>query len=263
MNIEIHNITTDEFNLIRPHFEVNAQALASQTHFIGSEGELIPKTKKNHFWSGFDQSKYIKAVIDGETYIVGAGNIITGIVAEVLPAACKKYPESFGARDAHKVIEAIYKTRPELGYDNMTDYEDHLSNEQFAMVFKIEQDGTVNHNVLRLDLFRMIKEEIKNPGKDEFIGGIMHLLKHFTFEGYNLSTNIGENELKHPTQIIGLAIKCFFESKHIYTDGRKGFKTITPWQNEKEIVCSFYPEQDIEIFFINTMYIRQKKSEKL
>lgn len=209
---------------------------------------------------GFDQSKFLKIIIDDETYIVGAGNIIAGIITEVLPKACKKFSDSFGTRDAHAVVEAIYKTQPELGYNNMTAYEEHLSNEQFAMVFKIENDGSVNHNVLRLDLFRMIKEEIDNPGKFEFIGGIMHLLKHFTFEGNNLSTNQGENELEHPTQIIGMVIKCFFESKHIYNDRRKGFKTITPWLNDKEIVCSFYPEQDLEISFINTMYIRQKKA---
>jgi len=44
MDIEILNVTEAEFNLIRPHFEVNAKALASQTHFIGADGELNSQT---------------------------------------------------------------------------------------------------------------------------------------------------------------------------------------------------------------------------
>ncbi|GAA3945169.1 hypothetical protein GO495_31070 [Chitinophaga oryziterrae] len=256
MNIEIFEVTNAEFDLIRPHFEVNAKALANQTQFVGKDGELIPKPAKEWFWGGYDQSKFLKAVIDEETYIIGAGNIITGVISEVLPEACQKYPNSFGTRNAHSVIEAIFETRPELGYSDMTTYEQHLSTEQFAMVFKLEKDGSVNHNVLRLDLFRMIKEEKDNPGKYEFIGGLMHLLKHFKFEGHSLSTNIGENELVHPNQVIGMIIKCFFESTHIYEEGKKSFTTVTSWSNNKEIICSFYPEQDIEVYFLNTMYLK-------
>ncbi len=255
MNIEISTVTITEFNLVRPHFEVNAEALTNQTQFVGEDGELVITPAKNWFWAGYDQSKFLKTIIDGETYIIGAGNIIASIITDVLPEACQKYPENFGTRNAHSVIEAIFKTRPELGYSDMIAYEAHLSTEQFAFVFKIEKDGVVNHNVLRLDLFRLIKEEKNNPGKFEFIGGLMHLLKHFKYQGFSLSTNNGENDLTHPNEVIGMIIKCFFESPHIYELGKKSFKTETSWPVDKKIICSFYPEQSIEVYFLNTMYI--------
>ncbi len=255
MEINISPITQKEFDLIRPAFEINAEALAKQSLFIEENGQIIKSPAKSWFWAGYDQSKFIKAIIDDNSYIIGSGNIITGIVTDVLPEACQKYAECFGTRNAHDVIKAIYQMRPIEGYDDMTKFESLLSSEQFAMVFKLESDGSVNHSVLRLDLFRIIKEEKDNPGKFEFIGGLMHLYKHFKYKGFNLSTKKGENELSHPTDVMGMVIKSFFEVNPIYKEDKKGFVTHLPWPPNKTIVCSFYPEEKIGVNFLNSMYL--------
>jgi hypothetical protein len=256
MNINISDVTREEFELVRPHFEVNANALANQTHFVGDEGELIKKKSKEWHWTGYDQSKYLKAIIEGETFIIAAGNVITGVISEVLPQACQQYAENFGTRDAHAVVKAIFDTRPQPGFPDMSSFEQFLSTEQFAFVFKVESDGTVNRHVLRLDLFRMIQVNKDDPGQNDFTGGLMHALKHFRYNGCSLSTHMGENELHYPTDIIGMVIRCFFESPHIYTNGQKKFRTETPWPQNKTIICGFYPEQEIEVYFLSTMYIR-------
>lgn len=58
-------------------------------------------------------------IINGETYIVAAGNIISDIITTVLPEACQKYKEHFGTQDTHKVVEAVFNTRPDVYYGDI------------------------------------------------------------------------------------------------------------------------------------------------
>jgi len=214
MNINIKPVTETEFLQVRDHFEVKAKALALKSTFVDNEGQLQRKPVKPWFYGGYDQSKFLRADINGETFIIGAGNTITGILTDVLPEACQRYQERFGTRDAHAVVKAIFDTHPEEGYQNMEEYENHLAHEKFALVFRLLPDGQVDSKVLRLDLFRMIKPEKKDDTKFEFIGGLMHALKHFTYRNLPLSTNRENYNLDHPTQIIGWLISAFFQTSH-------------------------------------------------
>lgn len=256
MNIEILPVTDAEFELVKEDFEVNARALAAQITLIVDEETVIPKQKKTWIWAGVDKSKYLKTLIDGETYIVAAINIFNGVITEVLAEAAVKYPENFGNHNAHDVVQAIYKTRPLLGFEDLSKFEYLLSTEQFAMAFKINDDGTVDRNVLRLDLFRMIKESQEKKDEYEFVGGLFHAYKHFRLNGLPLSTNKGENNLSHPSELMGMILKSFFQAKHKYVEGKKGFTTEIPIADEKILKCSFYPEQEIEVSFLNTVYIK-------
>ena len=254
MTIDLYPVSAAEHELIREHFEVKAKALALQTHFVNEDGEWVEKPLKNWFWAGYDASKYTKAVINGQTYIIAAGNIITGIIGDVLPEACQHYPESFGTHDAHAVVKAIYDEHPEPGYNNMDEYEQHLSFEQFAIVFHIDQDGNVDHKALRLDLFRQIKPEKGDKTKHEFIGGLLHALKHYTYNGFPLSTNHENFPLNHPTEIIGYIIDAFFQSPH--TQSGKGWHTTTTMPSGYDLKCGYFQETVANVYFLNTAYVK-------
>lgn len=258
MEINVSTVTDAEYELVREHFNVKAFALRDKAVFwVDENGNTVSKMRKGWFKANYDVSKYLKAIIDGEVFIIAAGNVITEIVKDVLPEACKKYPDKFGNKNAHTVVSALYDTCPVPEYaGDMSAFEDFLSTEQFAMVFKLLPDGSVDKMVLRLDLFRLIQENKDAPGTYEFTGGLLHPLKHFNFEGHPLSTEKGENTLSHPSDIISMVIKGFFQSPHIRDSGKKGFKTITEIQKNKKMICSFFEEPVIDLYFLNTLYLR-------
>lgn len=258
MGIIVSTVTDAEYELVREHFNVKALALADKPIFwVDEDGNAIFKKGKGWFKANYDKSKYLKAVIDGEAFIIAAGNVIAEMVKDVLPEACQKHPTSFGNKNAHTVVSALYDTHPVPEYaGDINAFEDFLSTEQFAMVFKLLPDGSVDKMVLRLDLFRLIQENKDAPGTDEFTGGLMHALKHFNFDGYPLSTGKGENSLCHPSDIISMVIKGFFQSDHIRSADRKGIKTVTQGSNNKTMTCSFFEEPIIDLYFLNTLYLK-------
>lgn len=260
MHIEISEVTQEEFDLVKQDFAVNAQALANMRRFRIVDGDkVIVKLAKPWRYQAFDRSKFLKAVIDGNTYIVAAGEVFRGIIEDVLVEAATRFPQSFGNKNAHSVVKAIFDTRPLPMFENMEQVEESFATEKFAMAFKIHSDGSVDRNVLRLDLFRMIKNNPENKNETEFVGGVMHAFKHFNVNGLSLSTKPGENPIYHPSEVIAMAIKSYFEVEHIPQG--KGFVTELPIGDGKVIKCSFYPEEDLEISFLNSLYFSKGKKK--
>jgi len=237
MAVQYLPVTQDEFDLVRPHFQQKATALSK------SQG-------KDWAWVGFDASKFRKMIIDDETFIIASGNVLAAVLGDVLPKACRRYPAKFGTRNAYDVLDALYD---EEQTGNCKEFEQFLSTEQFALVFKLNQDGTINEKVLRLDLFRMIKPEKHHPAQQEFIGGLLHALKHFIFEGHYLSRNKENYPLNHPSDIIPMVIRGFFLSPH--TPGNKYFTSLTALDANKNYNCSFFEEPVIDVYFLNTLHV--------
>lgn len=50
-------------------------------------------------------------------------------------------------------------------------------------------------DVLQIDLLRAIKPNKKIPGKNDVVGGLLHVLKHFSLDGKNLATGTDKNEV--------------------------------------------------------------------
>lgn len=238
----VTQITDSEYELIKPKFQEKMT-------------KLRDSQKKNHAWISFDKSKFLKTVINNEVYIVGAGNVFSKIIGEVLFTASRTYPEKFGKRNAFMIIDAIYDTEPFLKKEAFKDF---LQNEQFALIFNIKNPNKVSDEVLRLDLFRHIKPEKDFPEYNEFIGGLFHALKHFNSDGYPLSTNKEKYSISHPSVIFELIIKGFFHTKHDFEAGKKGFTTISPFNEEKDIKCSYYKEPS-GVYFLNTLYLKSRK----
>ncbi|WPV65931.1 hypothetical protein [Chitinophaga sp. LS1] len=175
------------------------------------------------------------------------------VITEVLLEAAQKYPTSFGTYDAHAVLQAIDNIEPS-GCKEKDCIKQFYCTEQFAYVFELASDGSVNEQVLRLDLFRLIQPNKTHRGGFDFTGGLLHLFKHFRCDGYHLGTYPSSHNLSHPTDIIGIVIKCFFQSPHRQIEGEKYFTTLTKLDDQNELLCSFFPTGEINVYFLNTGY---------
>jgi len=235
MHSFVLDISDSEYELVKLKFNEKADALMKSQNKTWAVGNL-------------PQANFKKIVINGRRYIVGARNIFMGVMEGVLLEAARNNPDNFGTRDANKVMDALYITRP---VGERKDFDELVKNEQFALVFEVDENDIVSPNVLRLDLFRMIKKEKNDANKYEFIGGLLHALKHFVCDGLALSTNKENEKIDHPSQIIALIIETFFQSTHI-PNGR-GFEadyTI----NGKRYHMGFFKEAIADVHFLNTFY---------
>lgn len=96
-----------------------------------------------------------------------------------------KYVDSFGKDNDWIIVKALreFNRKSLIREYSDEEYLEYLKGETMAYVFKIEQNNELNNRILRLDLCRGI-----NRKDNKFMGGILHVLKHFTIEGYDNSS---------------------------------------------------------------------------
>ena len=227
--------------------------------FLGKKSlGLMDHEKKGIAKTGFPIQYYTAYPIKGRIFYVPAPNVFRHIVMKgVLLEAVTKYPERFGTGDAYDVVEAIRLVEPT--FDTTQMHAEFLQNEQFAFVME-NKAGTIQDQVLRVDLFREIKPNAN--GKHDFVGGILHAFKHFSYKGTNLATGKDVNDIQSPEQIIGLAIKAFFMPEETEQTA-KGFIGRISLDEKYWLKFSFYPEEVNGVHFINTVHKEQKKKVNL
>ncbi len=173
---------------------------------------------------------------------------------DVLLEAVKQHPQKFGTGDARDVVEAIRLI--ETTFDNTQRQAEFLQNEQFGFIME-NVGGVIQNEVLRIDLFRGIKPHPKS-GKPDFEGGLFHAFDHFSYQGTNLATGSDKNDIAHPEEIIGLAIKAFFmpEEKE---ETAKGFIGRISLDENNWLKFSFYYEPVNGVHFISTVHKERKR----
>lgn len=104
--------------------------------------------------------------------------------------------------------------------------------------------------VFRLDLCRGINES------DLFQGGIFHVLKHFSIEGYQtIYSNRKEFQVETRFEIYKYIILNFFMGK-TEKDKRKNYYIATSCLKDGHILRGvYYEENDIFVSFISSMRI--------
>ena len=94
--------------------------------------------------------------------------------------ALKESSEFFGTGNAKDVIHALFLQALNHGwYGDEESFTDYLSNEIFCLLL-CKKDGLFLDDILRIDLFRHIKESTMRPNCYDFVGGIFHALHHFS-----------------------------------------------------------------------------------
>ena len=120
-----------------------------------------------------------------------------------------KYPDKFGTGDANDVIDAVYAVSAFCGFGDKDRYVEFLTNHPCCYVV-YRRDGVFEEDLLRIDILRQIKENKKDAGKFDFIGGLMHTLKHFSIDNKNLSTGTYIHnvfDIHHIVYLIAMAFR--------------------------------------------------------
>ena len=166
------------------------------------------------------------------------------------------HPECFGQNDDRLIVRALKEYDKQKLIREYTDEEflEYLRGETMAYVFKVEKDSSISNRILRLDLCRGINES------NQFQGGILHVLKHFTIEGYStISSNRKEFQVETWSEIYKYIILNFFIGK-TENDKRENYYIATSCLKDGHILRGvYYKENDIPVSFISSMRIDTPK----
>lgn len=215
----MHQMTWEEFQKTRKYVEKKAL-------------ELMGHEKKNHAVTGVPLQNYRIFQFSDRVFYSVQINTFQVIVDEFLLTAQKSTPEKFGTGEAYDVIEALRLINPMFDLNRFAEF---LSHEKCAYIFEAE-NGTVVDSMLRLDLFRLLKRDKKD--KNEFVGGLLHALKHFSKNGINYSTGKSNHEIAHPQILVGQIIDAFFSLKGTFETSDK-YVVLKPYEEKYNLKINF------------------------
>lgn len=235
-------MTWDEYQKTREYVEKKAL-------------DLMSHERKDHTPTGVPINNYRGFQANGRTFYSVQINTFKVVVDQYLPKAQMEYPHKFGTGEAYDIVEALRLIDPI--FDNSEELANFFAEDKCTYVFEAE-GGQVVDRILRIDLFRMIKSD-KN-GKQEFIGGLFHALKHFSKNDINYSTGSSKHELDTPQSLIGEIIFAFFTLDGIFETSDQ-YVVFRPYENDYNLKFVFYRECKTGVFFLNTVYKEPKKKE--
>jgi hypothetical protein len=244
--IEKKQISYDEYKMIQEIAEITSKALGK-------------KENKNFVKIRFPFQNYKKISIDESDFYFGGTNIFIGIIQNVLLDAHHKYPEKFGNNNAFTVLSALNKTK--YLHHKTIEAIRIYKNENHLWVFDDLMNG-IDYRILRLDLFRELKPVPNEKMKWEFIGGILHVLKHFSFNGRNLSTGRDINDVPNIEYVVFLIIKAFYNSEGEFDESGKNYIVLMELNKKYNLKFVFYYEEITKVYFIKTLYKERIKTKK-
>lgn len=164
----------------------------------------------------------------------------------------EQFPECFGKKDDWLIVKALKEYDKLKLVREYTDKEflEYIMGETMAYVFKVEQSGSISNRILRLYLCRGINKS------NTFQGGIFHVLKHFTVNGYStLSSNTTEYCVENWSEIYKYVILNFFVGT-IENDNRDNYYVAKSYLKDGHILRGvYYKEDDIPVSFISSIRI--------
>ncbi len=214
---------------------------------------------KNAIKVRFAITNYRKVSIENKDFYYSGSNIFLGIVDQYLLEAQDRFPEKFGNNNAVTVLSALNKTR--YLHHRLIDAIRIYKNENFIWVYDSLNEGDDNR-VLRLDLFRMLKPVPLEKRKWAFVGGILHVLKHFSFNGKNLSTGKDINDVTNVEEVIFMIIKAFFIIGGEFDEKEEKYTVYLRLNEKYNLKLAFYREKNTNVFFINTAHKQKIKINK-
>ncbi|MBQ3609055.1 MAG: hypothetical protein IJO27_02335 [Bacilli bacterium] len=184
---------------------------------------------------------------DYDFYMIFNGSQLKLIYSTLLKAL-ENHPDKFGTGDAWNILDALYDVDIYQQYNDIKSYIEYLSDHACCyIVYKKGND--FESDILRIDLFRHVKPNEKDNSKYDFIGGLMHTLKHFSIEDKNLSTGkdiFNVFDIHHIIYLIAMEFR-------LREGSGKKFEAIQKLTNAI-MKASFYKEENTGIFFLNTYF---------
>lgn len=131
-------------------------------------------------------------------------------IQETLVRIADESPDFFGTGNAKHVIHALYEGCKKNYWGTEADFEKYLR-DWMACYIVYKNDGQWVDDILRLDLFSIIQEDKGNPGKFDFTGGLLHVLRHFAVDGRCVSVGADKNfdlfDIHHLVYLIAMAFR--------------------------------------------------------
>lgn len=162
-----------------------------------------------------------------------------------------KYPEYFGTGNDWQIIKAIKEYDKSFFVRDYSDKDffDYIRGETMAYIFKIEEYDKISEKILRLDLCRNIHSG------NIFQGGIFHILKHFTLEGYNTLSSFGKEFLvENWREIYQIIIKNFFSNEFIFE--RDNYYEAKSSLKDGHILRGiYYKNASAQVYFLDSLRV--------
>ncbi len=167
--------------------------------------------------------------------------------------ALKETPECFGTGNARDVIHGLFvQARLHNWPWDENRYLEYLSNEIFCLLI-CKRETSFCREMLRVDLFRQLKESKTTTDCYEFIGGIFHALKHFSIKEQCASLLPNQNvDLYDVEQLIWPIANAFFMGTWKKGNRPKTFETSTLYLG-KRFTLELYREDNSNVAFVNTL----------
>jgi hypothetical protein len=167
--------------------------------------------------------------------------------------ALNNSPHCFGTHNAKDVIHALRLHSQANGwFRDDEQFANYLSKDQFCLLL-CKNNNEFSDDLLRIDLFREIKDSPNSSGNFEFVGGLFHALKHFSVNDQCASVLPKQKvNLYDVEQLIWPIAKAFYEG--VWKTGKKSgsFESQTLYLNKK-FTLGFYREEQSGVSFINTL----------
>lgn len=208
-------------------------------------------------FSIYDCIHYKTENCDEEFYIIYNTGFLKTISHQIILAQ-QQCPEKFGTGNADDVIDALYSVSGYNAFGDKNAYLDYLID--YNCCYVVYKNNGLFGDVLKIDLLRRILPNKKVPSKSDFVGGLLHVLKHFSVEGKNLATGNDINNVFDVGHIIYLIAMAFRLKKQCDKDNLI-YEAFQNLDNGKMHV-SFYKEKVANVYYLKT-YFKDRKNHDI
>lgn len=207
-------------------------------------------------FSIYDCIHYKTENCDEEFYIIYNTGFLRTISHQIILAQ-QQCPEKFGTGNADDVIDALYNVSGYNAFGDKNAYLDYLID--YNCCYVVYTNRGAFGDVLKIDLLRRILPNKKVPSKNDFVGGLLHVLKHFSVKGKNLVTGNDINNVFDIRHIIYLIAMAFRLKKQCDKD----HSVYEAFQNlDKGMMhVSFYKEEVANVYYLKTYFKDRKKHD--
>ena len=243
-------ISIEKYKMISPvlkRITQNVWACENETRKKKGEIEL------NLFQEGYSIEECFTYKMDNIVFYFACNYSFLKVVENNLLAARKKSPELFGTGDAQHILDALYKESGQ--YCSIEEYSEYLRNYACCYVLLETSNQGLSSSVLRIDLYRQLFLNKKNPGDLEFIGGFLHILDHFSIDGKNLATGNDINDISDIDDVFIYIVKAFLNCEG---KKEKEIKVKVQMKTGKLLKCVFFWDNEKGVYYLTTIH-RVKK----
>lgn len=232
-------VTSNEYKEISDIFQKEMKAIALH------EG-------KNSWYGGVPKKNcFVRKLYESILLYQMVTPAFVTFISEVYLNALNNHQELFGTGNAKDVIHALYLESNARNWDEAR-YIEYLSKEVFCLLICKNKDFFFK-DVLRIDLFRDIRESKTSKGNFDFVGGIFHALKHFSIEGISASISPNQKvDLYDVEQLIWPIAHAFYIGTWNNGNRKNTYESSIKYLG-KNFTLEFYKENSLNVSFVNSV----------